>query len=193
MHPEEKARIEIDNKLLFAGWNVVDRANFSPAMSAVAVTEGILKGHLEADYLLFIEGKAIGVIEAKKEGVPLTDAVAKQAEKYACKLLKWYQHWQNPLPFIYLSNGKELLFKDMRNGEREYKSLQQMHKPKELAMLAGIENLFAGLPYLSPKGLRTKTCADGIGNGCRKDFYRVYVCLSTVELYANQTSVVFSG
>lgn len=154
MHPEEKARIEIDNKLQFAGWNVVDRANFSPAMSAVAVTEGILKGHLEADYLLFIEGKAIGVIEAKKEGVPLTDAVAKQAEKYACKLLKWYQHWQNPLPFIYLSNGKELLFKDMRNGEREYKSLQQMHKPKELAMLAGIENLFAGLPYLSPKGLR---------------------------------------
>ena len=154
MHPEEKARIEIDNKLHFAGWKVVDRTHFSPAMSAVAVTEGILKGNLEADYLLFIEGKAIGVIEAKKEGVPLTDAVAKQAEKYAYKLLKWYQHWQNPLPIIYLSNGKELLFKDMRNGESEYKSLQQMHSPKELAMLAGIENPFAGLPYLSPKGLR---------------------------------------
>lgn len=154
MHPEEKARIEIDNKLLFAGWNVVDRANFSPAISAVAVTEGILKGHLEADYLLFIEGKAIGVIEAKKEGVPLTDAVAKQAEKYACKLLKWYQHWQNPLPFIYLSNGKELLFRDIRSGESEYEPLQQMHTPKELAILAGIENPLAGLPYLSPKGLR---------------------------------------
>ena len=154
MHPEEKARIEIDNKLLFAGWNVVDRANFSPAISAVAVTEGILKGHLEADYLLFIEGKAIGVIETKKEGVPLTEAVAKQAEKYACKLLKWYQHWQNPLPFIYLSNGKELLFRDIRSGESEYEPLQQMHTPKELAILAGIENPLAGLPYLSPKGLR---------------------------------------
>ncbi len=53
MHPEEKARIDIDRKLQDAGWEVVDRKHYAPSLSAVAVTEGILKGHHEADYLLF--------------------------------------------------------------------------------------------------------------------------------------------
>ena len=72
MLPEEKARIDIDRKLQDAGWEVVDRKHYLPTLSAVAITEGILKGNLEADYLLFIEGKAIGVIEAKRADIPLS-------------------------------------------------------------------------------------------------------------------------
>lgn len=154
MTPEQKARIEIDRKLQDVGWEVLDRKHYSTTVSAVAVTEGILKGSLEADYLLFIEGKAIGIIEAKKSDTLLDDIVAKQAENYANKLLKWYQSWSHPLPFVYLSNGKEILFKDLRNPESEYQPLQQMHSPREMAKMAGIVNEFAGLPYLLPKGLR---------------------------------------
>jgi type I restriction enzyme R subunit len=132
----------------------VDRNDYSPSVSAVAVRESLLKGNLEADYLLFLNGKAIGVIEAKKENTELSEVVAAQAEKYAKKLLNWYPCWQNPLPLIYLSNGKELLFRDIRNTESEYQSIHQMHTPREMAKIAGIEDEFAGLPCLSPKGLR---------------------------------------
>ncbi len=50
MTPEEKARLIIDRKLESAGWQVVDRDNYSPSVSAVAVREALLKGNLEADY-----------------------------------------------------------------------------------------------------------------------------------------------
>ena len=154
MSPEEKARLEIDKKLKDTGWDIVDRQHYSSTTSAVALTEGLLKGNLEADYVLFIEGKAIGILEAKRAEVSLTEIVAQQAENYTSKLLNWYQYWEKPLPFVYLSNGKELLFRDIRKNDSDYQSLSRMHTPKELAKMAGIQNEFAGLPYLSPKGLR---------------------------------------
>ncbi|HHU46313.1 MAG TPA: DEAD/DEAH box helicase family protein [Bacteroidales bacterium] len=154
MLPEEKARQDIDRKLHDAGWEVVDRKHYSPTLNAVAVTEGILKGNHEVDYLLFIEGKAIGVIEAKRADMPLPDTATEQAENYAHQLLKWYPYWQKPLPFIYVSNGREIKFRDIRDEKSSYESLPQMHTPKELVRMAGIRSEFAGLPHLSPKGLR---------------------------------------
>jgi len=154
MFPEEKARLEIDRKLALAGWQVVDRSHYTPSISAVAVKEGLLKGNHEADYLLFINGKAIGVLEAKKENTGLSSIVAAQAEKYAHQLLTWYQSWQKPLPLVYLSNGKELLFRIISDKQSEYQPLQRMHTPREMVKITGIQDEFAGLPYLSPKGLR---------------------------------------
>ena len=152
--PEEKARKKIDMLLKKAGWSIVPRDQYSPGVSAVAIEEGILKGNLEADYLLFLEGKAIGVLEAKKESVSLDDIVANQAENYTHKLLPMYQYWENPLPLIYLSNGKELLFKNAKVPGSTYQKLDAMHTPKEMVKLAGINSFFAGLPTLDPKGLR---------------------------------------
>ncbi|MDR3296636.1 MAG: DEAD/DEAH box helicase, partial [Prevotellaceae bacterium] len=153
MTPEEKARLVIDRKLEDAGWKVTGRDGYASTFSAVAVREGLLKGNKEADYLLFLDGKAIGVLEAKKENTKLSEIVAAQAENYTYQLPKWYQYWQKPLPFVYLSNGKELLFRDMRT-KNDYAPLQIVHTPKDLAKMAGIENENAGLPYLSEKGLR---------------------------------------
>ncbi len=152
--PEEKARKKIDMLLKKAGWRIVPRDQYSPGVSAVAIEEGILKGNLEADYLLFLEGKAIGVLEAKKESVSLDDVVANQAENYTHKLLPMYQYWENPLPLIYLSNGKELLFKNAKVPGSIYQKLDAMHTPREMVKLAGINSFFAGLPTLDPKGLR---------------------------------------
>lgn len=152
--PEEKARKKIDLMLKKAGWSIVPREEYSPGISAAAVEEGILKGNLEADYLLFLEGKAIGVLEAKKESVSLDDIVANQAENYTHQLLPMYQYWEKPLPLIYLSNGKELLFKNAKISGSTYQKLDAMHTPKEMVKLAGINSFFAGLPTLDPKGLR---------------------------------------
>ena len=122
-------------------------------LSAVAITEGILKGKLEADYLL-LSKESYWCYRGKRADIELSEIVAQQAENYTYKLLKWYQYWQNPLPFVYISNGKEILFRDIRDEKSSYQPLLQMHTPKEVAKMAGIKNEFAGLPYLSPKGLR---------------------------------------
>jgi len=181
MSPEEKARLEIDRKLELAGWHVVDRSNYTPSISAVAVKEGLLKGNYEADYLLFINGKAIGVLEAKKEDTKLSSIVAVQAEKYAHQLLTWYQCWQKPLPLVYLSNGKELMFRNISDKQSEYQPLQRMHTPQEMVKIAGVQDEFAGLPYLSPKGLRKcqYEAVTQLENSFRKGEQRALMVLAT--------------
>lgn len=69
MTPEEKARHKIDRMFTDAGWDVIDREEYAAGMTAVAIREGLLKGNKEADYFLFLNGKAVGVLEAKREEV----------------------------------------------------------------------------------------------------------------------------
>jgi len=174
MTPEEKARIEIDRKLENAGWKVCDRSEFSAAVSAVAVRESIMQEGLEADYLLFINGKAVAVLEAKKLDIDLVQVAAIQAENYTKKLPDWCPFWYNPLRFVYLSNGNELLYKNIDSGIIEYQLIAEMHTPKQLARLLGIDDEFAGLPYLNPKGLRkcqfeaVSTLENSFRNGQRR-------------------------
>lgn len=69
---EQQARGNIDVLLEAAGWHVCDAsaANIHAARG-VAIREFPLPGYGFADYLLYVDGKAAGVIEAKKEGVTL--------------------------------------------------------------------------------------------------------------------------
>ena len=106
--PEEQARIEIDRQLEESGWVVQNRdeANLS-AGRGVAIREFMLeRGHGFADYLLFVDGKAAGVLEAKREGFPLS-GVEVQAETYSEGLPDALDAPLTPLPFCYLSTGKE--------------------------------------------------------------------------------------
>ena len=108
MTPEEKARIKIDQWFADAGWKVVNREDYEPTGTAVAIREGLLKGNLEADYFLFINGKAVGVLEAKREETDVfASKVCEQAALYARSVPNIYQAYQKPLPFIFTSNGKE--------------------------------------------------------------------------------------
>lgn len=157
MTPEEKARQAIDQILNDAGWQIVPRSDFTLDSSAVAVTEGLLNGNLEADYLLFLEGKAIGVLEAKRDDVDLLSVAAEQAENYTHNLPLWCASWHEDrhLPLVYLSNGKELFFKNLQdNSMNDYMPLNEMHSPKDIVKLTGISSYFAGLPTLKRKGLR---------------------------------------
>lgn len=160
LFPEQKARVKIDTLLNNAGWTVVSRDEFSEAINAQAVKENLMKGNLEADYILYLDGKAIAVLEAKREESNLGLVVAEQAQNYADILPDWIQVWKTPLPFIFLSNGNTLLFKDMHEKESKYKELKKMLTPKQLVELAGsdITSQYARLPSVppvGPKGLRT--------------------------------------
>ena len=66
MTPEEKARVKIDQMFEDAGQKVVDRDFNTPTLTAAAIREGLLEGNREADYFLFINGMAVGVLEAKR-------------------------------------------------------------------------------------------------------------------------------
>lgn len=158
--PEQKARVKIDQMLKDSGWTVVPRDDFTPdAVNAQAVEENLMKGNLEADYILYLDGKAIAVLEAKREENKLGLEVAEQAQNYGNILPDWVQAWKTPLPFIFLCNGDLLLFKDMREAKPSYKVIKKMFTPKEIVNLAGddIKSQFAKLPALppvGPKGLR---------------------------------------
>ena len=152
MKPEEKARKVIDKLFAASGWQVVDRENYAPTISAAAIEEGLLNHNMEADYLLFINGKAVGVLEAKKEEVDVSaDWVKAQAENYVNNVPDLYQTTSKPLPIIYLSNGKQILFKDYRNPDSEYQELGCIHTPKEISKMLGITDEYAGLPALSER------------------------------------------
>ena len=155
MTPEEKARVKIDQWFNDAGWQVVDRDEYEPTMSAVAIRELPTKGNLRMDYTLLLCGRAIGVLEAKKEDIDITsDDVSKQVTTYADKGPAFCTSWQKPLPFLYKSNSKIIHFLDYRTSSNEWKEINSIHTPKELARMFGINDPFAGLPSLNRKGLR---------------------------------------
>ena len=100
MVPDERnARAEIDRLLSLAGWSVQDlKAADIHGSRGVALREFPLKsGHGHADYLLYVDGRAVGVIEAKSAGSTLT-GVEFQSAKYAEGLPEELPAWQRPLP-----------------------------------------------------------------------------------------------
>ena len=155
LKPEERARQWIDRKLEDAGWKVINRYDFAPSMTAVAIRETLMSGGLEADYVLFLNGKAAAVIEAKREEISLDNPqLIAQAENYTTKALDWLPRWEDQIPFVFLSNGKEIAFKDCRKTDAKYEKLQSFKRPWDIARYLRL-NEFAGLPYLSRTGLRT--------------------------------------
>ena len=104
--PEARAREKIDVMLDAAGWVVQDRDDMNiSAATGVAVREFKMKtGHGYVDYLLFLNGKAVGVLEAKPEGYTLS-GVENQGMKYATGLPSGLNPPVEPLPFMYLSTG----------------------------------------------------------------------------------------
>jgi len=82
LKPEEEARKKIDALLEKAGWLVQDYKDLNLGASVgVAVREFPLKGAGFADYSLFVERHAIGIVEAKPVGTTL-GGVSEQTEKY---------------------------------------------------------------------------------------------------------------
>jgi type I restriction enzyme R subunit len=131
--PEQHARENIDRLLEAAGWHVcdADKANIHAARG-VAIREFPLPGYGFADYLLYIDGKAAGVIEAKKEGVTLT-GVETQSDKYTQGLPAGLPRWSNPLPFAYQSTGVETRFTNGLDPNPRSRAVFALHKPELLA------------------------------------------------------------
>lgn len=155
MTPEERARVKIDKQLMNAGWDIVARDEYIP-FNASAVKEALMQGNKESDYLLFVDDKAIAVVEAKKEANALGSEVAEQAEHYAVTPQNWYGLWcPNLIPLVYLANGNKIYFKNMlTDPDGEYQELTEMHSPKKMLQLIGKKSEYGALPRIEKRGLR---------------------------------------
>ncbi|MGL4401859.1 MAG: DEAD/DEAH box helicase family protein [Luteolibacter sp.] len=132
--PEQQARETIDALLGAAGWTIQDIATLNlHASRGVAVRE--MHSHSgPADYILFVDGKALGIVEAKKEGTTLS-AVAEQSARYTAAQ-KWIpQRWADPLPFTYESTGIETNFRDQRDPDSRSRPVFAFHAPEHLLEL----------------------------------------------------------
>ena len=139
MTPEQEARVNIDRLLEQAGWSVqnADSINLY-ASSGVAVREFPLKsGHGAADYLLYVNQKATGVVEAKPVGATLT-GVEVQSEKYSTGLSDNLPAHQRPLPFLYESTGAETQFTNRLDPEPRSRLVFSFHTPETLAKWVGV-------------------------------------------------------
>jgi type I restriction enzyme R subunit len=166
MDPEQRARKRIDELLGLAGWAVQDRAELDlGAARGVAVREfGVSAG--EADYLLFVDRAAVGVIEAKKVGHTLT-GVEEQNVKYRVGLPPGVAAARTPLPFAYESTGVETRFTNYLEPDARSRPVFAFHRPGTLAewltlapegVPAGENDLLRSrlrrLPLLEIEGLR---------------------------------------
>ena len=138
MTPEQQARVSIDALLTAAGWHVCNLADAnihagSGTVKGVAIREFPLNpGFGVADYLLYVNGKAAGVIEAKKQGTTLT-GVELQSARYAQGLPASLPAWVRPLPFSYESTGIETHFTQGLDPEPRARAVFAFHQPATLA------------------------------------------------------------
>jgi len=129
--PEQIARDNIDRQLNACGWMVQSKSKINlHAALGVAVRE-YQTDVGPADYVLFVEGKPVGIIEAKRveEGQNIT-AHENQAERYAMGKLKYLNN--DPLPFVYVSTGEVTTFTDHRDPKPRARNVFTFHRPETL-------------------------------------------------------------
>ena len=159
MSPEEQARLKIDDKLIQAGWVIQDMKQLNlGAAIGVAVREYPTDTG-PADYVLFVNRNAVGVIEAKKDsaGENLT-VTESQTERYATANLKWRKD-NSPLSFLFEATGQIIRFTDNADPAPRSREIFHFFKPETLAAwLAQPETLRRRLseqmPALPEKNLR---------------------------------------
>ncbi|MGO8003529.1 DEAD/DEAH box helicase family protein [Rhizobium ruizarguesonis] len=155
--PEQIARQKIDTLLASAGWVVQKPEEFNRKASlGVAVREfQLMTG--PCDYLLFVDGKAAGIVEAKKVGVTL-GGVADQSAKYMGGIPAHLARWEDLLVFDYESNSQETYFRNMRDPKPRSRRVFAFHRPDTLHLWLKtpltLRTALADMPPLDNIGLR---------------------------------------
>ncbi|MGP3981424.1 type I restriction endonuclease subunit R [Streptomyces sp. KR80] len=164
---EVQAREAIDAMLRAAGWLVQDRDKVHPlAGRGVAVREFTLATG-RADYVLYVDGKIVGVVEAKREGDHLSSAV-EQNDRYAAGVLKEHRlavwHEAEPFAFRYATTGTETYFINRLDPDARSREVFSFHRPETVAAwmrrteetpdAPTFRAALRRLPTLEPNGLR---------------------------------------
>jgi type I restriction enzyme R subunit len=161
--PEDRARANIDRLLTDAGWLIQNRDSINvEAGRGIAIREfPLAPGHGFADYLLYVDGYAAGVVEAKKAGVPLI-GVEIQTAKYSVGLPPNLPAPRRPLPFSYESTGVETRFTNLLDPDARSRPVFGFHRPETLVRWleadlkspgCGLRNRLRIMPAVPREGL----------------------------------------
>nr|VFJ60096.1 MAG: type I restriction enzyme, R subunit [Candidatus Kentron sp. DK] len=157
-NPEQRARDAIDAKLIEAGWVVQSKRQVDLAAGKGVAIREYQTDIGPADYVLFVDSKPVGVIEAKRaeEGERMT-VHEDQARYYATATLK-YNLNDAPLPFVYESTSEITWFTDQRDPKPRSREVFSFHRPETLAEWFGqkqtLRARLQNIPALDPIGLR---------------------------------------
>ncbi len=132
--PEQLARVRIDADLVASGWVVQSRDEINlRAAQGVAVRELPLRaGHGRVDYLLFVDERPVGVLEAKPEGHPLSGAEP-QTRLYSKGIPVFMEAPVDPLPFLYRSTGALTALTNLLDPNPKSRPIFQIQRPQTLA------------------------------------------------------------
>ena len=157
--PEQAAREVIDEKLSQAGWFVQDRMKIDFSASLGIAVREYQTDVGPADYVLFIDKKPVGVVEAKPEGWgEKITTVEEQSAAYAAAKLKWVNN-SEPLQFVYESTGVLTRFTDGCDPKPRSREVFSFPRPETmrdwLTQPASLRSRIQELPGLDLTGLRT--------------------------------------
>jgi type I restriction enzyme R subunit len=135
-NPEQLARDVIDQQLLEAGWviqnvNQTNLAANAEHKNGVAVREFPTNAG-PADYMLFVDGVAYGVIEAKKAEMGEKLSVVEEQSLGYAKAGTKYQNTEDTIRFLYESTGILTKFSDLNDINYSSRKVFRFHQPEEL-------------------------------------------------------------
>lgn len=156
--PEQLARELIDAKLAASGWIVQSFRDMNLGVGdGLAVTE-FPGAHGPADYLLYVDGRALGVVEAKPVGHTLK-GVEGQSASYSDGLPASLPAWRRPLPFQFESTGEVTQFTNWMEPHARSRDIFGFHRPetlREMAQEKPLRGWLREMPPVSAEGLWPK-------------------------------------
>jgi len=157
---EAETREEIDKKLIAAGWVIQDKKRLNLHESLGVAVREMDTDSGPADYMLFVDARACGIIEAKREGADL-GGVSEQSARYATSHARFIQRWvpeDQPLPFLFEATNHEIRFRDERDPHPRSRFVFHFHRPETLKKLLEEEDTLRArlleLPELDVTNLR---------------------------------------
>ena len=172
MTPEEKARCVIDNNLRQSGWIVQDLNRLNPSASLGVAVREFPTSTGEVDYALFVDGRPVGVVEAKRSeaGQSITD-VEVQSGRYAKSSFKWVKN-DYTIRFVYEATDKLIRFTDYNDVKYRSRTVFSFHRPETLFEWVRqpdtLRNNMKHFPPLDVKGFRK--CQINAINNLEKSF-----------------------
>jgi type I restriction enzyme R subunit len=127
-NPEQLARDRIDQQLIACGWTIQNKKSINLHIASIGIAVREYQTDVgPADYVLFLDKKPVGIIEAKRaeEGVHLT-VHEEQSQAYAESKLKYLNN--DPLPFVYESTGEVTRFTDYRDPKPRSRNIFTFHR-----------------------------------------------------------------
>ncbi|GLZ05949.1 type III restriction endonuclease subunit R [Actinomadura sp. NBRC 104412] len=189
---EAEVRVRVDEMMALAGWSVQDAATVNLfAAQGVAVRE-VSTADGVADYILYVDQKLVGVIEAKREGTALTP-VERQSARYADGLTASQQMaaWRMPLPFRYETTAVETHFTNTLDPAPRARQVFSFHRPETLARwmreadaepeAPTLRARLRRLPELDTRGLRAAQARaiNGLEESLARDEQRGLIQMAT--------------